>query len=1026
VEPSDTFATVSRSSFHAQGRTALALPVILCLAIDCGRADDADDAPPRLALPESTATEVDAAAVLARARGAFAGALVAPTDARPVRSEGGTFAIDGHRPSAGSVALPTLASGEVELAHAASGVRVYVALEGSAGSPGYVVDGLVVYPRGAPHGGDLVQRPTPGGVEDYAVFYERPAKPELRYALRLEQTRALRLHAGRLEVLDAVGAPRVRVEPPYVIDREGARHSAALAIEGCPVDTDPRVPWRREPVGLGGDRAGAVVVAATCTLVVTWPETVDAPLLVDPEWRFAANMSHERTHHTATLLATNDILVAGGFDVGELAIAETEIFCPDDVCAPTGAFTAGPLLDAARGGHTATLLANGQVLITGGAAAYATSGGLSSAELYDPSQPAPDDIVTLPAMSAARIGHTATLLPSGTAVLVAGGDGASPSTAQVYDGLSQTFGAAVSMSTSRRFHVAELAGNARVLVAGGATGAPVASSTAELFDPVGGTFTPLPSNMTANRAFATATRIEDGQGSVLVVGGTNLQGFYSPTADLFVPSGNAGSFVAQPIVMQVGRATHSATALVGTSTVLVSGGYNAAGVLDATEIFEVGDTALQLYSVMGAPHNFHAAVRQASGRPVVIGGGKEGTATTPGSGNVLVASAIRAEILFRSNGEPCDDAEECSSKHCYDLDGGPGICCDETCSDPCRSCRAADTADPLDTDGFCSVVEDNHPVSTQCANDVEFSLVCVGGNISIQGGQVQPCNGYSCDAAGDACLTQCANDSDCDDEHFCGSTTCFEKKLQGEVCAQANECQSDRCVDGFCCNSDCLGQCEACDVENSEGVCVQVPSGAPHGSRVACDGAGTACEGSCGTNPAKCDYAQVACGDSTCQAGVQTAGICSTVTDGECTLTDTPCGAFACDPTGEVCFSSCIDTEQCADGAICRSDGTCAAVSSTECDDSILVEPNGNSIDCAPFRCDGAACLTRCVSVDDCVEGKVCDGAGACVDPPPDPAPPEDCAYRPIDPSRSGGRGAWALLGLGLLALRARHRRGGR
>jgi hypothetical protein len=968
----------------------------------------------------SSVTEADAAASLSRARATFDEVLTTPVGTSiAARTDASGFVMEGRSRSAGGVSLPALASGEVELAHAPSGVTVHIGLEGAAEAIGYVVDGLVVYAGGAPHGGDLVQRPTAGGVEDFAVFYEKPAAPELRYALRLEKARALRLHAGRLEVLDAIGAPRVRVEPPYVIDRGGARHAAALAIEGCPVDTDPRVPWRREPVALEREDA-------TCTLVVTWSATIDAPLLVDPEWRFAANMSHERTHHTATLLSNNDILVIGGFDATETAIGETEVFCPDDVCAPTGAFTIGPTLLTARGGHTATRLTSGQVVITGGAAAYTTSGGFSSAELYDPSQAPPNDVVALPAMAAPRIGHTATLLPSGTAVLVAGGDGASPSTGQVYDGTNETFGPAIPMSTSRRFHVAELAGNNRVLVAGGATGAPVASSTAELFDPAAGTFTPLPSNMTANRAFATATRIEDGQGSVLVVGGTNLQGFYSPTADLFVPNGNTGSFIAQPIVMQVGRATHSATALVGTSTVLVSGGFNATGVLDATEIFEVGDAALQLYSVMGTPHNYHAAVRQFSGRPVVIGGGKDGTATVPGSGGVLVASAIRAEILFRSNGEPCDDSEECSSKHCYDLDGGPGICCDETCSDPCRSCRAADTADPLDTDGFCSVVEDNHPISTQCANDVEFSLVCVGGNISIQGGQVQPCNGYSCDAAGDACLTECANDGECDDEHFCASSTCFEKKLQGEGCTQSNECQSDKCVDGFCCNSDCLGKCEACDVENSEGVCVQVPSGPPHGSRGACEGAGTECEGTCGTNPTKCDFAQVACGDSTCQSGVQTSGVCSIAQDGVCTTTDTPCGAFACDPAGEVCFSSCVDTEQCADGAICRSDGTCAAVSSTECDDSILVEPNGNSIDCAPFRCDGAACLTRCVSVDDCVEGKVCDGAGACVDPPPDPAPPEDCGYRPIDPYRSPSRGLWAVLGVMLLGVRAQRRRGGK
>src|SRR5439155_9556442 len=70
-----------------------------------------------------------------------------------------------------------------------------------------------------------------------------------------------------------------------------------------------------------------------------------------------------------------------------------------------------------RDGHTATLLASGKVLVTGGEPNSDGSTSLRSADLYDPAtnswSPAAD-------MSAGRYGHTATLMTNGE-VLVTGG-----------------------------------------------------------------------------------------------------------------------------------------------------------------------------------------------------------------------------------------------------------------------------------------------------------------------------------------------------------------------------------------------------------------------------------------------------------------------------------------------------------------------------------------------------------------------------------------------------------------------------
>ena len=143
---------------------------------------------------------------------------------------------------------------------------------------------------------------------------------------------------------------------------------------------------------------------------------------------------------------------------------------------PTGDMGTG------RAGQTATLLANGKVLITGG---YNATQVLATAELFDP---ASGTFSSTGDMTTPRFTHTATLLQNGK-VLIAGGSrslndlaGADSSddlnTAELFDPATGTFTATGRMSVPRSLHAAALLANGKVLVAGGTPG-----NVAELYDP---------------------------------------------------------------------------------------------------------------------------------------------------------------------------------------------------------------------------------------------------------------------------------------------------------------------------------------------------------------------------------------------------------------------------------------------------------------------------------------------------------------------------------------------------------------
>ena len=188
-------------------------------------------------------------------------------------------------------------------------------------------------------------------------------------------------------------------------------------------------------------------------------------------FRSVGGMTIARRLHTATLLADGRVLVVGGYGEGD-ALASAEIFDP-----ATGTFSATGSLRTARGFHTATLLPTGAVLVIGGYG-WRAYPNVAPAELYDP-------IAGVFRAAGEYVGRggcdfcaPSVLLHDGTVLFT----GQMPS--QLYDPASDSF----SPNGVMAFELSAAAAltNGQVLFAGGEVLGRMAN--AELYDPATRTF----------------------------------------------------------------------------------------------------------------------------------------------------------------------------------------------------------------------------------------------------------------------------------------------------------------------------------------------------------------------------------------------------------------------------------------------------------------------------------------------------------------------------------------------------------
>ena len=418
------------------------------------------------------------------------------------------------------------------------------------------------------------------------------------------------LLAGALLLCGCGGGGTAAPEPP-VITSQPANQAVAAGTDAtfsiAAAGASLAYQWQASPDGTTWTHVSG---ATTATL------TQRATTVADNGKRFRAvvsNSAGSATSSAATLIVT--------------AVASTFT-------------TLTPTLTTGRVTHTATLLASGQVLITGGfSSAVFPSPALNTAELYDP---ATNAFTTLAGtMRSGRTNHTATRLPNGRVLLTGGQDnnnGDGLNSAELYDPTTQTFTAvAATMRSPRGGHGAALLPDGKVLLAGGFNNSSVALNSAELFDPATQAFTALASTMASRRSDFRAIALPDGK--VLLAGGDN-SGIVFNSAELYDPA--TQGFTAIAATMGSPREAH-AMSLLPNGLVLITGGGTLGSappantvVLDTAELYDPGTRTFTAVAVrMTSPRIGHTQTLLASGAVLITGGGS----VTSGSSLVVLGSA---------------------------------------------------------------------------------------------------------------------------------------------------------------------------------------------------------------------------------------------------------------------------------------------------------------------------------------------------------------------------------------------------
>lgn len=316
-------------------------------------------------------------------------------------------------------------------------------------------------------------------------------------------------------------------------------------------------------------------------------------------------MTSPRAAHSATLLASGEVFIAGGCAIDSCELDErgatTELFDP-----ATGRFRGGPRLSRPRVGHVAVRLPDGRVLIAGG---WTGSKPAATTEFYDPGRNA---LSAGPRMTTARGGFAVAPLGRGRFLFTGGTNGSRVGrTAEIFDAATGRFRRTGDMRSARSAHGATPMRGGRVLLTGGSDSRDLVLASTEIYDGRTGRFLRGPS-LTLHRYKHAAVALRGG--GVLVVGGSDGRDFNGRYASAERLAAGARRF------RRVGPMAESRFKLPDAVVRLPSGAVMVAGGASRVELYDPRRRRFRSIGRVSAPLAFATATVLRDGRVLVAGG----------------------------------------------------------------------------------------------------------------------------------------------------------------------------------------------------------------------------------------------------------------------------------------------------------------------------------------------------------------------------------------------------------------------